>query len=300
VNAGSLQVKQALGDGAKFGAMLTYIEQDAPRGLAHAVEIARSFLADDPFAVVLGDNFLAGGLSQHVAEFAAAGCDAQILLKPVPDPSQFGVAVMAEDGRLTQLVEKPAEPPSDLAILGIYLLRSTFFDAASRISPSARGELEITDALQAMIDGGLDVRGRVIKDEWVDAGNADELLRANRAVLARLTPCWDEACESDSLIEGNVRMAAGVRLIRSCVTGPAIIGSGSELVDARIGPGTSIGQGCRVVGAGLTNSIVMDGCVIEGAEVEDSVLGRDVRLTARDGVRLRRLLLGDHARIELI
>jgi glucose-1-phosphate thymidylyltransferase len=299
VNAGSQHIREALGGGDRFGARLNYIEQDAPRGLAHAVEVARPFLAQDPFAAVLGDNFLAGGLKHHVADFAAADYDARILLKPVADPSRFGVAVMSEGGRLEKLVEKPAEPPSNLAILGIYLLRPGFFDAARRISPSARGELEITDALQAMIDGGLDVRGRIIEEEWVDAGNAEELLRANRAVLDMQTPCWDGGDQADSVIQGNVRVAADAVLRRSCVTGPAVIGSGSELLDARIGPGTSVGEACRIVKASLNNSIVMNGSVVEGAQIEDSVLGRDVRVTGGGATRLKRLMLGDHARIEV-
>jgi glucose-1-phosphate thymidylyltransferase len=299
VNAGSSEIEGALGNGSGYGARFTYIEQDAPRGLAHAVQVAQPFLGDTPFAVVLGDNFLSEGFGRHVDAFMRAGGDAQLLLKAVADPSQFGVAVMDETGRLRSLVEKPAVPPSNLAVLGFYLLRSGFFDKSASIRPSARGELEITDALQAMIEAGLDVRGSMVEEDWVDTGSAEDLLKANRLVLKKQQPEWDPAACQGSTVNGRVRIARDAILLRSRIEGPAIIGARTTVAESRIGPGTSIGDGCEIEEAALENCIVMDRSVIRGVELADAIIGRDVVVHAAGGVRLSNVRLGDHARMEL-
>jgi glucose-1-phosphate thymidylyltransferase len=299
VNARSTQIACALGDGSRYGARFTYIEQDAPRGLAHAVQVARPFLGETPFAVVLGDNFLSEGFSRHVETFIQSDSHAHLLLKPVPDPANFGVAVLDESGRLARLIEKPLVPPSDLAILGFYLLGPEFFEASRRIKPSARGELEITDALQAMIEAGLEVRGSIVKEDWVDTGSAEDLLKANRLVLEKQAPRWNRALHRDATIDGLVQVAEDVRLWGSRIEGPAIIGSGTSLVDSRVGPGTSIGADCEIEGAELQDCIVMDRSVIRGARLEGAIIGRGVVIHAIPGTKLRDLRLGDHARVVL-
>jgi glucose-1-phosphate thymidylyltransferase len=299
VGATAGQIEAALGDGSRFGAQLRFVQQDAPRGLAHAVQTARPFLGDDPFAVFLGDNMLRGGISLTVRAFADSVSEAQILVKPVPNPSDFGIAELHEDGSVRRLVEKPAEPASDLAILGVYMLRRRFFDAAQTLRPSARGELEITDALQAMIDGGMEVCARVIEEEWIDTGSPRDLLAANRMLL-----CEPRSQEGYVWLEGTldqapVQIGAGVEVTGSRLTGPAIIGRGSVIADSQIGPGTSIGSDCRITGSELQDSIVMDGAVVEGARLRNSIVGRNAVVRARGGHVFDGLLLGDDGRVEL-
>jgi glucose-1-phosphate thymidylyltransferase len=305
------QIEAHLGDGSKFGARLTYIEQDAPRGLAHAVQTAREFLGDDPFAVFLGDNFLKGGIRSHVEAFHQSGATGQILLKRVDNPREFGIAELDAAGRLQRLVEKPTEPASDLAVLGVYLLRPEFFAAAATITPSFRGELEITDALQAMLDAGHDLRGHVIDDDWVDTGGPEDLLRANRTVLDHQQPCLDGLGESCTT-RGNVRIEPGASITGTQIEGPAIIGHGAVIRDTYVGPGTSIGPRVQVTGARIEHSIVMEDAVIEGARIRDSIIGRHAHVRVAPGfnpeskadpesidARSFKVLLGDNGRLEL-
>jgi glucose-1-phosphate thymidylyltransferase len=294
------QIRAALGDGSAFGARLSYVQQDAPRGLAHAVQTARPFLGDDPFAVFLGDNMLRGGLQGAVQSFQSGAHEAHILVKPVPNPTEFGIAELHGDGSVRRLVEKPAEPVSNLAILGVYLLRARFFEAAATIRPSARGELEITDALQAMVEGGMEVRAGVVEHDWLDTGSPGDLLAANRLLLGD-----SRAHEGYQRVEGTpddapVQVGAGVRINGTRLAGPAIIGAGSEVRDSIVGPGTSIGVGCKVRGSELSDSIVMDGAEIEGATLRHSIVGRRAVVRARTGHVFEGLLLGDDGRVELI
>ncbi|HLG11601.1 MAG TPA: glucose-1-phosphate thymidylyltransferase [Dehalococcoidia bacterium] len=294
------QITAALGDGSRFGAELSYVPQDAPRGLAHAVQTARPFLGDDPFAVFLGDNLLRGGIAGTVEAFAAGTSDAQLLVKPVPNPSEFGIAELHGDGSVRRLIEKPAAPASNLAILGVYMLRRRFFEAAQTIRPSARGELEITDALQAMIDGGMEVCARVVEEDWIDTGSPLDLLAANRMLL-----CDPRTYEGYVRLEGTpddapVQIAADVRLSGTQLTGPAIIGRATEITDSRIGPGTSIGAGCRIRGATIDESIVMDGAVVEGARLRNSIIGRGAVVRGGGDGAFEGLLLGDEGRVELV
>lgn len=300
VGSHGAQISEHLGDGSRFEATLTYIEQDAPRGLAHAVQCARAFLGEDDFAVFLGDNFLKGGIRAHVEAFRQSSAAGQILLKRVPEPQHFGVAELHDDGRLRRLIEKPQEPSSDLAVLGVYLLRHPFFEAAGKIVPSARGELEITDALQAMLDGGHDLRGHVIDDDWVDTGGPEDLLRANRSILEHQMPSGKEYLGEGSKVFGNVRVEAGATIVRTTIEGPAVIGRGAELRDAYVGPGTSVGPDARVTGARIEESIVMEGASIVGASIRNSIIGRQAHVTAAQGSpSIRHLLLGDHGRMTL-
>lgn len=294
------QIEAALGDGSRFGARLSYVQQDAPRGLAHAVQTARPFLGDEPFAVFLGDNMLRGSISQTVRAFEASASEAQILVKPVPNPSDFGIAELHEDGSVRRLVEKPAEPASDLAILGVYMLRRRFFDAAETIRPSARGELEITDALQAMIDGGIEVCARVVEDDWIDTGSPRDLLAANRMLLCDARPREGYLCLEGTPEQAPVQIGARVRLTGSKLTGPAIIGRDSVVCDSQVGPGTSVGDGCRITDAELQDSIVMDGAVVEGACLRNSIVGRNAVVRAGAGHVFDGLLLGDDGRVEIV
>lgn len=294
------QIKEALGDGSRFGAELMFVQQDAPRGLAHAVQTARPFLGDQPFSVFLGDNLLRGGLDGSVAGFAGGTAEAQILVKPVANPSEFGIAELRPDGGVHRLVEKPAQPASNLAILGVYMLRRRFFEAAATIRPSFRGELEITDALQAMIDSGMEVHARTVEDDWIDTGSPADLLTANRMMICDAQPGegyeWLEGTSS----AGSVLVGSGVTLDGSQVSGPAIIGPGSEVHDSQIGPGTSIGAGCILRRVTVDDSIVMDGAVIEGVRLRNSIVGRNAVVKAQPGRVFDGLLLGDHGRVELV
>jgi len=300
------QIEAHLGDGSQFGANLTYIEQDAPRGLAHAVQTARPFLGDNPFAVFLGDNFLRSGIRSHVEAFRASGATGQILLKRVDNPREFGIAELDAAGRLRRLVEKPAEPASNLAVLGVYLLRPEFFAAARTIKPSFRGELEITDALQAMLDAGHDLRGHVIDDDWVDTGGPEDLLRANRTVLDHMQPCIVEPFGERVTICGNVRIEAGAVVTGSQIEGPAIVGPNAVVRDSYIGPGTSIAARTQVTNARIKNSIVMEDAVIEGASIRDSIVGCHAAIRSvvpgfnpESDDAAHKVLLGDHGRLEL-
>ena len=296
------QVRDALGDGHTFGARITYIPQDAPSGIAHAVKIARPFLADDPFVVFLGDNFLRGGIVPFVQAFRDSGADAQILLTPVANPRELGVAVLNDEGRPVRLVEKPPEPPSDLAIVGIYMFNRRFFEAVDQIQPSARGELEITDTIQQLIDLGADVRAELVYDRWIDTGKMVDLLAANRIVLEDLVPATAGATIEDSQLTGRVVIQPGARIVNSIIHGPAIVGEDTEVIDSFVGPYTSIYHHCRVTGTEIEASVVLERSVIDrpNNRIYESLIGRDVVVNGDDGKpKALRLVLGDHSRIQV-
>ena len=296
------QIREALGDGSKFGAVFTYIPQDAPSGIAHAVKIARPFLGDDPFVVFLGDNFLRGGINRFVESFNASDADCQLLLTPVPNPTEFGVAVLDDAGKPVKLVEKPKEPPTDLAIVGIYMFNKRFFEAVEQIQPSARGELEITDTIQKLLDTGADVRAEIVRDAWIDTGRLVDLQAANRIVLDDMEPTLDGAQIEGSKINGRVVVEAGARVVNSVIDGPAIIGENTEIVDSYIGPYTSIYHDCRIVETEIEASVVLERSVIErpGQRIFESMIGRDVVLGASNAKpQAMRLVLGDHSRIHV-
>jgi glucose-1-phosphate thymidylyltransferase len=296
------QIRAALGDGSRFGAKLTFIPQSAPLGIAHAVKIAHDFLGDSRFVVFLGDNFLRGGIAPFVKAFEAAGPDAQILLTPVLNPREFGVAVLDDDGRPVRLVEKPPEPPTDLAIVGIYMFGPRFFEAVEQITPSARGELEITDTLQRLIDAGADVRAEVVREAWIDTGKMGDLLAANRICLEDLVSCTDGATIESSSLTGRVVLEPGARIVNSVVAGPAIIGENTEVIDSYVGPYTSIYHDCRIVETEIEASVVLERSTIDhpGARIHESLIGRDVSVTAASQRPLAlRLVLGDHSNIQI-
>jgi glucose-1-phosphate thymidylyltransferase len=302
------EIRDAVGDGSAFGARVTYIAQDAPLGLAHCVLIARDFLGDDDFVMYLGDNMLEQDLVTFVDEFETArardGADApaaQILLARVEDPTQFGVAAVNEAGEVLELVEKPEVPPSDLALVGVYLFDAEIHDAVAAIEPSARGELEITDAIQWLIEHGRRVRHEILRGWWIDTGKKDPLLDCNRLVLETIEARNDGKVDEASTIEGNVVIERGGEIVGSRVRGPAIIGSATRVVNSYIGPFTSVAADCEIVDSELDHSVVLAGSRIVGIDrLTDSLVGRYVEVIRSDRrPRAVRLMLGDHSKVEL-
>ena len=318
------EIKQAVGDGSKFGVRITWISQQEPLGLAHCVLVARDFLGDDEFVMYLGDNMLESGLSAFVERFvseraAAEGSKppaAQILLAHVSDPSSFGVAEIGADGQVIQLVEKPEHPPSDLALVGVYLFDQTIHEAVTKIEPSARGELEITDAIDWIISQGYRVDHEVLTGWWIDTGKKDPLLECNRLVLDTFARSIDGDVDEVSTIEGQIVLEAGAKVINSTVRGPAIIGSGTTVENSEIGPYVSIAVDCRISGSGIDNSVVLRrSTVTDIARLTDSLVGRDTVLSrsirsnetdaterfGRDdtGPTAVRVMVGDHCRVEI-
>ena len=295
------EIRAAVGDGSQFGAEVTYIEQDAPRGLAHAVMIAEDFLGDDSFVMYLGDNLIAGGITSLVDEYRELGCNAQILLAEVPNPQQFGVAELADDNTVKQLVEKPAKPRSNLALVGVYMFDAQIFESVKRIKPSARGELEITDAIQDLIDRGFEVHPHKVRGWWKDTGKLEDMLEANRIVLEAYDIKRGSGEVGDgSQIEGRVELGEGVEVIDSIIRGPAIIGAGTRLENAFVGPYSSIGDGCTLVRCEIENSIVLSGSEIRdiGLRIDGSLMGRNVRIVKTDfKPKAYRFMLGDNSEV---
>lgn len=296
------EIRTAAGDGSQFGAEITYIVQDAPKGLAHAVLTAEDFLEGSPFVMYLGDNLLADGLRGLVTTFRDSEPDALILLTAVDDPEHYGVAEL--DGeRIVRLVEKPKDPPSNLALVGVYLFQPAILDAARALEPSWRGELEITEAIQSLIEDGHRVRSEVVSGWWKDTGQLADMLEANRLVLEEVETRLDGELDESSRVEGRVVLEAGAKLSGSVVRGPAVIGAGARIEDAYVGPYTSIGENVRVVRSEVEHSIVLSGSVVEdlGTRMEASLLGREVKLTRSEGrPRTLRMLVGDKSEIKLI
>jgi glucose-1-phosphate thymidylyltransferase len=296
------EIREAAGDGTAFGASITYITQDRPAGLAHAVLTAEDFLGDSPFVMYLGDNLLAEGITRLVSAFRDSQPDALILLTKVDDPSSYGVAELDGD-RVVRLVEKPKDPPSDLALVGVYLFGPTIFDAARSLEPSWRGELEITEAIDGLIEGGQRVESQVVSGWWKDTGQLADMLEANRLVLEELAPRIDGDVSDDSRVEGRVAVEPGAEITGSVVRGPVVIGEGARIADAFIGPYTSIGAEVEISRSEVENSILLAGArVIDlGTRMEASLLGRNVSLTRSDGVpKTLRMMVGDNSEIKLI
>ncbi|MDQ3933919.1 MAG: glucose-1-phosphate thymidylyltransferase [Actinomycetota bacterium] len=295
------EIRAAAGDGSRFGVSITYIEQDAPRGLAHAVLTAEDFLRDSPFVMYLGDNLLRDGIVDLVEQFRSQEPDALILLTPVPDPQNYGVAEL--DGeRVARLVEKPENPVSDLALVGVYMFTPAIFDAARAIEPSWRDELEITDAIQKLIDTGLTVDPHVVRGWWKDTGQVQDMLDANRLILDDL----GERIEGElieSRVEGRVVIEPGAVLERSTVRGPAVIGRGARITDAYIGPYTAIGDDVTIQGAELEYSIVLAGSSVRDLEgrLEASLIGRNVAIGRSPSLpKAYRFVVGDNAEIAIL
>ncbi len=296
------EVRAAVGDGSQFGVQVTYLPQDAPLGLAHAVLIARDWLGDDDFVMLLGDNFLIGGMTEFVDDFVNSDAEVQLLLTEVAEPQFYGVAVLDADGRVQRLVEKPADPPSNLALVGVYLFRPLIHEAVAAIEPSARGELEITDAIAWLIARGADVRSRMVTGYWKDTGRLEDMLECNRKVLETLVARNDGTVDEASRITGRVVIEKGAVIERSTVRGPAIIGQGTRVVDSYVGPFTSIYTDCVIDRTELEHSIVLEQCTIRDVtRIEDSLIGKNVEVTrSEESPRAHRLMVGDHSRVQLL
>lgn len=309
------EVRAAVGDGSRFGVDITYIPQEDPLGLAHCVLIAREFLGDDDFVMYLGDNMLQQGLSGFVEQFEAdrkraltprldgetKAPSAQILLCPVPDPNRFGVAALDGSGHVTKLVEKPTDPPSNLALVGVYLFTSAIHEAVAAIRPSPRGELEITDSIQWLIDHGHVVRHEILQGWWLDTGKKDPLLESNRRVLESLSARNEGTIDDDCHLDGMVILEAGATLVNTHVRGPVIIGANAYLENSYVGPYTSIADGCRVAESEIENSVVLEGATITGVpRLMDSLIGRETEVF-RSALRPKatRLMIGDHCSVDL-
>jgi len=296
------EIRAAAGDGSRFGVRITYIVQDEPAGLAHAVLTAEPFLGSDPFVMYLGDNLLQGGISDLVQAFERNEPEALILLTPVPDPEHYGVAELDGD-RVVALAEKPPEPKTNLALVGVYLFSPRIHDAARAIEPSARGELEITDAIQHLVDAGARVEPHIVQGWWKDTGRLDDMLEANRLILDNLQTRVEGELV-DSTVEGRVVIEPGARLERCTVRGPAIIGTGTRLVDAYVGPYTAIAEDCLVEQAEIEHSILLAGSQVRNlaGRMESSLLGRNVKICRDEGRQPRayRFMVGDNSEIGIL
>ncbi|HUZ23251.1 MAG TPA: glucose-1-phosphate thymidylyltransferase [Streptosporangiaceae bacterium] len=294
------EIAEAVGDGSRFGAHITYIRQDRPLGLAHAVLLARPFLAEDDFVMYLGDNILQDGVVEIAEEFRASRPAAHIVVHEVPDPRAYGVAEVDADGVVQRLVEKPAQPGSRLAIVGVYFFTAAIHEAVTAIACSARGELEITDAIQWLVSHGAEVRAREYSGFWKDAGRVEDVLECNRRLLGELRPAIAGQVDASSELRGAV-VEPGARVVRSRIEGPAIIGANTLIEDSHIGPNTSIGRDCVLRGTDLADSVVLDGTSISAVSgLHGCLIGRSASIGPRgDGEIRHRIVVGDHARIEI-
>jgi glucose-1-phosphate thymidylyltransferase len=301
------EIEAAVGGGERFGVRISYIVQDEPLGLAHAVLTAEPFLGESPFVMYLGDNLLQGGIADLVAAFRENEPDALILLTPVPDPENYGVAelessALGEAGRVVRLVEKPREPATDLALVGVYMFTAAVHDASRAIEPSPRGELEITDAIQHLVDSGLRVEPHIVRGWWKDTGRLQDMLEANRLILDNLLERVDGEL-LDSQVDGRVVIEQGARLERSTVRGPAIVGAGARLSDCYIGPYTAIGEDCTISRSEVEHSILLAGCTVCDLDgrMESSLLGRNVTVRRGDRQpRAYRFMVGDNSDISIL
>lgn len=296
------QIRAAVGNGGEFGANVTYIPQDAPLGLAHAVKISREYLGDDRFVLFLGDNFIRDGIVSLVEEFRSGQANCQILLYRVPNPESFGVADV-RGNRIVRVVEKPKVPPSDLAIVGIYMFDRNVFEAIDQIRPSARGELEITDTIQVLIDQGFNVVPKIMTGWWIDTGKHADMLEANRLILETQEPAIHGTVDDMSQIYGRVVVQSGATIQNSVIRGPAIIGEHTVVLDSYVGPFTSIYHHCLVQQSEIEHSIILEHSRVVDIphRIEESLIGRNVEIS-RSPIKPRayKLMLGDYSKVGIL
>jgi glucose-1-phosphate thymidylyltransferase len=295
------EVMEAVGDGSAFGIKTTFIPQHAPLGLAHAVQVARDYLGDDDFIMYLGDNFIVGGIAELVDAFRQARPAAQIMLTQVPNPREFGVAELDAQGRVIGLEEKPQQPKSDLALVGVYMFTPAVHDAIAELKPSWRGELEITEAIQRLIDSGQRVESSLVTGYWKDTGNVADMLEVNRMVLETAESVCHGEVDDDCELIGRVVIEEGARVRGSRIVGPVIIGANSQITGSYVGPFTSVGAGCLLADSEIEYSIVLAGASICGVRrIEASLIGRGVEITPAPRVpKAHRLVLGDHSKVQI-
>ncbi len=297
------QVSATVGDGSQFGARITYILQDAPRGIAHGIKIAQDFVGADPFVLFLGDNFLREGIVPQVKAFRDGAMNAQIILYPMDDPSSMGVAVLDGDGRVTRLVEKPKQFISPYAVIGIYMFDHHVFEAVNAIKPSARGELEITETIQYLIDHGFNVGAQPLTGWWIDTGKTSDILEANRLILDILERKIAGQVTGDSHLEGRVVLEPGAVVINSTIRGPAIIGARTRIENAYVGPYTSIQHDCVVQNCEIEHSVVLEDTRIldVSARIADSLIGRNVEIGRAGGQnKALKIMLGDYSKVGIL
>ena len=295
------EIRGAVGDGSRWKARITYIRQEAPLGLAHAVKIAQPFVQRDNFVMYLGDNLVRDGVVSFVRRFEQKRPDAMILLAQVPQPELFGVAEL-EDGRVVHLEEKPEKPKSDLVLVGVYLFTPRIFEAANAIEPSIRGELEITDAIQWLLDRGATVEPHVIQGWWKDTGRLEDMLEANRFVLDGVQPSCAGRVDDSSKLVGKVVVEAGAEISNSTIRGPAIVGERSRIINSYIGPFTSIYHDVEIKNSELEHSIVLENSKIldVATKIEDSLVGKEVVIRRTDALpKALRFMLGDRSEVQL-
>jgi glucose-1-phosphate thymidylyltransferase len=297
------QVKDAVGRGGRWGVNITYIYQEEPLGLAHAVKISAGFLGDDRFVMFLGDNVIQGGISKLIAEFADSDWNSQIVLTRVEHPEQYGVAELDDEGHVCRLIEKPKNPPSDLALVGIYMFDQHIHQAVNAIQPSWRGELEITDSIQWLIEHGHRVHPYIHRGWWIDTGAPDAMLEANDLVLEEIDYRIDGYVDRDSTVGRRVRVQQGAEIINSIVRGPTIIGEDTRIVNSYIGPFTSIYHHVTVEDSEVEHSMVLEYSVIRGirARIQDSLIGRYATIESSPiKPKSHKLTLGDHSQVGIL
>ncbi len=296
------EIEETIGDGSRWGVSIKYILQAAPKGLAHAVITAEEFLGESPFVMYLGDNLIGSGINGFTESFMEGGAEAVILLKPVENPSSFGIAEVDRGGKIIGLVEKPQDPKSNLALVGVYVFSPAIHRAISKIKPSARGELEITDAIQELINSGATVRSEILETWWLDTGKKDDLLAANTIVLDE----WfgreiKGEVDEESVVTGRVTISEGAVIKNSTLRGPVVIGPGTTVKDSFIGPFTSIGGGSKIKKSIIEHSVILSGATIDRVDrLEDSLIGREARVRkCRNKHKALRLMVGDDSLVEV-
>jgi len=295
------EIKNAVGDGNRWGINIHYITQDFPGGLAHAIKVAQDFLSDSPFVMYLGDNLIGTGINKFVGEFKRNAPDAIILLKEVEDPRQFGVAMLSEEGRVLRLIEKPDTPPSNLALIGIYIFSPKIHEAIQQIKPSKRGELEITDAIQELINMGVMVESFVLDTWWIDTGKKEDILTANTIVLDEYIKKEINGKLENSKITGRVKIEEGAIVTGSMLRGPSVIGRNAFIENSFIGPHTSIGENSKIINSSLEHCVILNDSIIKGVErLEDSLIGKNVKITQNQKRhKALRLMVGDYSEVDI-
>jgi glucose-1-phosphate thymidylyltransferase len=293
------EVRAAVGDGSRWGIHVTFIPQEAPLGIAHAVMTAAEFVRGEPFLLFLGDNVLLPGVTRFVREFERTRPDAQILLTQVTEPEQFGVAVLEGD-QVVRLVEKPAAFVSDIALVGVYLFDDSILEACATLRPSGRGEYEITEAIQWLVDHGRVVRAEMVEGWWKDTGKPEDLLEANRMMLSIRERSIEGTIDEATRVEGVVVVALGASVTGSVLLGPVVVGADAVIVDSTVGPDVSIEPGCRVEASSVSDSILMEGCHVTGVRgLVGSILGRNVEVRHSPHPGAHRMIVGDQSHVEV-
>jgi glucose-1-phosphate thymidylyltransferase len=296
------EVMSVVGNGDRFGAKIEYIPQAAPLGLAHAIKISKKYLGEEPFIMYLGDNLLKEGLSDLIKKFQAMGPEALILLTEVMNPQEFGVAVVDEAGRVKKLVEKPKEPPSNLALVGVYIFNPRIFLAIDNIKPSGRNELEITDAIQWLLDNKYQVESSMVKGWWKDTGKPEDIIEANLLILEDIATT-NQGTLIDTVVNGRVRIETGAVIEKSVIRGPVVIGRNARIVRSFIGPFSSIGDNVVIENSEIECSLIMEGARITNLEkrIDRSIIGKNVIINQTDlSPRTNKFIIGDQSYLEII